>query len=313
MEYKDVVIDNDAIVNTEPKELPEEAQNIPQGVKPHLNPNPGYGEDGETKPAIKTDLVEGARGTPEIVGTPKTEGIKVERNLVNFIKGLLVKGKKLEDYIDSQGGVTQEELEAILNGKLGNIDVDSLPIIEIDDTYNAVNGMEYPEEINGVIGKCFYLRTQNATILYYPSYTNGLDEEWFAIEDGWLYELRLDGDVFATNEYDLSQIGQGGVKLYKHSILSSMYGTKLEFYNNKATAYSIDNNTEINALIADLANSLSLTGYYNGVSDMGFVNKLYIDGSNGFKIDVIRVASSSISKYTCSFGYGHITDTVTEL
>ena len=64
MEYKDIVIDNDALVNTEPQELETEPQNIPQGKKPELNPNPGYGEDGETKPAIKTDLVEGEQIQP---------------------------------------------------------------------------------------------------------------------------------------------------------------------------------------------------------------------------------------------------------
>lgn len=111
MEFKDIVVDNDAIVNTEPKELPEEAHNIPQGVKPHLNPNPGYGEDGKTVPAIKTDLVEGERGTPVDVVTEPQTAFKSVQEVYNFLNGLKIKGKNLEEYIDSQGGVTEEELQ----------------------------------------------------------------------------------------------------------------------------------------------------------------------------------------------------------
>ncbi len=112
MEFKDIVVDNDAIVNTEPKELPEEAHNIPQGVKPQLNPNPGYSEDGKTVPAIKTDLVEGERGTPVDVVTEPRPAFKSVQEIYNFLNGIKIKGKNLEDYIDSQGGVTEEELQA---------------------------------------------------------------------------------------------------------------------------------------------------------------------------------------------------------
>ena len=109
-DYKDVVIDNDAIVNTEPAELPAEPQNIPQGVKPELNPNPGYGEDGETKPAIKTDLVEGARGTP-VEENVNQKGIKVEREPVNFTGGLYLEGKQIK-LKDVDGHVTIDEIDS---------------------------------------------------------------------------------------------------------------------------------------------------------------------------------------------------------
>jgi hypothetical protein len=111
MEFKDIVVDNDAIVNTEPKELPKEAHDIPQGVKPHLNPNPGYGKGGKTVPAIKTDLVEGERGTPVDVVTEPRPAFKTVQEVYNFLNGIKIKGKSLEDYIDSQGGVTEEELQ----------------------------------------------------------------------------------------------------------------------------------------------------------------------------------------------------------
>lgn len=102
-DYKDIVIDNDAIVNTEPAELPEEAQNIPQGVKPELNPNPGYGEDGKTVSAIKTDLKEGARGTPVEVNTNQ-KPIVVKQEPHNFIGGLYVNGKPVNiDDFDDKG------------------------------------------------------------------------------------------------------------------------------------------------------------------------------------------------------------------
>lgn len=124
MEFKDIVVDNDAIVNTEPKELPEEAHDIPQGVKPHLNPNPGYGEDGKTVPAIKTDLVEGERGTPVDVVTEPRPAFKTVQEIYNFLNGIKIKGKNVEDYIDSKGGVTEEELQdavADLEGQISAI------------------------------------------------------------------------------------------------------------------------------------------------------------------------------------------------
>ena len=121
MEFKDIVVDNDAIVNTEPKELQEEAHDIPQGVKPHLNPNPGYGEDGKTVPAIKTDLVEGERGTPIDVVTEPRPAFKTVQEVYNFLNGLKIKGKNVEDYIDSKGGVTEEELQAAVADLEGQI------------------------------------------------------------------------------------------------------------------------------------------------------------------------------------------------
>lgn len=143
MEFKDIVVDNDAIVNTEPKELPKEAHDIPQGVKPHLNPNPGYGEDGKTVPAIKTDLVEGERGTPVDVVTEPRPAFKTVQEVYNFLNGLKIKGKNLEEYIDSQGGVTEEELQAAvadLEEQIGSIPTGGTKLYKhvINDGTNAV-------------------------------------------------------------------------------------------------------------------------------------------------------------------------------
>lgn len=115
-----MINEDNVIINTPEKELETEPQNIPQGEKPFINPNPGYGYvdpvtgESETKPAIKTEPVSGERGIKSEVVTPLKEGLKIEHNLVNFLKGLLIKGKPLEEYIDSQGGVTEEELQAAL-------------------------------------------------------------------------------------------------------------------------------------------------------------------------------------------------------
>ena len=150
-EYKDVVIDNDAIVNTEPQELPTEPQNIPQGKKPELNPNPGYGEDGETKPAIKTDLEEGESGTPVIENTaPQEQPEKVFNGEVVFNEEPVIKGKKLTDYIDSEGGVTQEELSQALATKQDVLEDaqegSAVKIIGLDSEGNVVQD-DIPEGI----------------------------------------------------------------------------------------------------------------------------------------------------------------------
>lgn len=55
---------------------------------------------------------DGGRETPHrVVTSPKEAFEKIFNGNVGFNGGVFVKGKKLEDYIDSQGGVTQQELE----------------------------------------------------------------------------------------------------------------------------------------------------------------------------------------------------------
>lgn len=82
-----------------------------------LQPSPGEGVvGGGTANPLVTETEDVGRGTPIDILTPDQEGIKVERNPVNFVGGIKIKGKEVEDYFDSHGGVTEEELqEALLN------------------------------------------------------------------------------------------------------------------------------------------------------------------------------------------------------
>ena len=164
MDYKDVIIDNDAIVVTEPQELPAEAHNIPQGVKPELNPNPGYGEDGKTVPAIKIDLVEGEHSQPkEVDVTALLSSAKPIPEVYNFLKGLLVKGKPLEDYIDSQGGVTEAELQSALSSFRATLK-DGLNVADLPTIENLANPTQ--EELAACFGRAF----KNGEYVFIPSY-----------------------------------------------------------------------------------------------------------------------------------------------
>lgn len=93
-DYKEIYPDQPIAegYNSEQREL--ESPSFPQGEKPELSPNPGYGEDGKTKDATKLKTEKGedvSKTFPEV----KQEGIKVEREPVNFIGGLYANGKEV--------------------------------------------------------------------------------------------------------------------------------------------------------------------------------------------------------------------------
>ena len=62
-------------------------------------------------------LENGRRETPTIVSNAPKEATKVINETVIFNNDVFIKGKTLEDYIDSEGGVTEQELEAALEQK----------------------------------------------------------------------------------------------------------------------------------------------------------------------------------------------------
>lgn len=71
-----------------------------------LSPNPGYGEDGETKDATKIHLVE--ESIPADGGKfVDQNGIRVEREPVNYVGGLYVKGKPVNPEEGSGGSGTK--------------------------------------------------------------------------------------------------------------------------------------------------------------------------------------------------------------
>lgn len=87
-----------------------------------LSPNPGYGEDGETKDATKTKLV---KGEVHVDGGEfvNQRGIRVQREPVNYIGGLFVKGKPVNPeegsddsnvYRFAVGEVMTEEIAGLL-------------------------------------------------------------------------------------------------------------------------------------------------------------------------------------------------------
>ncbi len=246
MDYKDIVIDNDAIVNTAPEELPEEAHNIPQGeFKPKkiyeverdvlenkdesvkvgekqgtLNPNPGYGEDEETKPSIKTYPV---KGEVEIDGGTFADqpGIRVERGPVNFVGGLFVKGKPVgtaeegsDDsnvYRFSQNEVMTEEIAATLkSGDVLLVNNMAFVINKINSDHTWFRGFYTDGSVEGKVSV--------ALLNWEDTGTKQLTITWNEVSGG------------------------GGTKLYHHDIYGDNIIDYIEIISTRSEPYLINGN-----------------------------------------------------------------------
>ena len=338
-DYKDIVIDNDAIVNTEPRALETEPHNIPLGEKPTLNPNPGkgasinqklveafkkvqkiYEQDTEgnlnhikfyakiktvaanlvkegaeyiegtfspddfgdtftksftfdqfneldlyityeknqyqeigvyaydfdtfykaevvefklieketddvyvpilknvgryTEPAIKTELKEGERGTPVEVVTPAEEGFKCVRDIYNFLNGIRIKGKTIEEYVDYEGGVTQQELVAALVPYAKKTDLNGKANVWRNDYIGNENIWTNEIKVGDII------------VDSSGPFVGIVTEIEFEVETQALYSVIITGLEGAANPTRYffesgawsSQDYDGGIKLYVHEII----------------------------------------------------------------------------------------------
>lgn len=96
--------------------------------------------------------VDGGRGTPVHENVPPQVPPRVFNEPVALNGGVTVKGKKLEDYIDSEGGVTEEELHAFVkaNPTLAGTEP-NLTGVEIDGVKYGVGGSDDAPKIYGGI------------------------------------------------------------------------------------------------------------------------------------------------------------------
>ena len=132
--------------------------------------------------------VEGERGTPVHENVPPQERPQVFSGPVAFQEEPTIKGKKLGDYIDSQGGVTEQEMEEYV------ADHKELPTL----TGNAGKVLKVSEGASGV-----EWATDNAgTKLYLHTIEN------------------TDGDIIKIISYDDTPITQ-------YSILKQLFDTAL--------------------------------------------------------------------------------------
>lgn len=133
---------------------------------------------------------EGERHDPKIdnEASRKPDGVvppQVFNHPVAFNGGVTIKGKEIEDYIDSQGGVTQAELDAAvteLNGKIANvikvgsqINLGTINVNEGDtntaDFYKELTEAEFNAIADG--GLCILLfNTTCAIFPYVKAYVN---------------------------------------------------------------------------------------------------------------------------------------------
>ena len=80
-----------------------------------LEPSPGEGVvgGGTTSPLV-TETENLGQNTPKEEIVQPRAAFKTVQEVVNFLNGIKIKGKSLEDYIDSEGGVTEAELQETL-------------------------------------------------------------------------------------------------------------------------------------------------------------------------------------------------------
>ncbi len=304
-----MINEDNVIINTPEKELETEPQNIPQGEKPFINPNPGYGYvdpvtgESETKPAIKTEPVSGERGIKSEVITPLKEGVKVERNLVNFLKGLLIKGKPLEEYIDSQGGVTEEELQAALAGI-----PEGLGII----SYNSLSDNLASADLDKLLTGKYCLKAGD--YMFYPTYNKNSSYDslclvcFESISDFNNMDLLvIDTDNLAAgnpiDDYTPQRVKLSeGTKLYKHVI--SMGDNGLTIVSTRPNAY-----TEISQLVTDYPIMASCQYYNDGDGTEGAVLHIENTGQDITIFYFVSTGAEVVSRVEQQIGG----DTVTPL
>ncbi len=130
-------------------------------------------------------LVKGERGTPVHENVAPQVQPRVFNEPVALNGGVTIKGKQIEDYIDSQGGVTQSELDAAvteLNNKIANvvkvgsqINLGAINVHEGDtntaDFYKELTEAEFNAIADG--GLCILLfNTTCAIFPYVKAYDN---------------------------------------------------------------------------------------------------------------------------------------------
>ena len=191
-----------------------------------------------TKPVKDTYRDGGHPKTEEYdVASMKTE-VKPEPNLVNFLKGILIKGKKLEDYIDSEGGVTEEELQAALADYAKKSEL-GLEFIEWDGERNFTSA-EFTKLITGKVGVKQNQRDGVGNEYYYIYLPTYIEIGGTSIELSCI-------DVYGENATGIELNGlliytDGSFELYRNS-LSIFVGTKL--YKHEINFSFVDSDTNL--------------------------------------------------------------------
>lgn len=299
-----------------------------------LEPSPGEGKvGGGTENPLVTETKDLGRGTPvQTVVAPKF-GDKVEQAVVNFLNGIKIKGKNLEDYIDSEGGVTEAELQAALANCLDVIDIadentgKSFYELGISDKvlggkciirgYVDGENTEYiPINISDDYTTYFRISGFNLSDRYIAGYFYNVEADDISLSDMYSYEENFNvpkvvaNPTLAGDEDVITglQIGDtkykvgGGTKLYKHTLAGALkdeYDNDLGLYviNTTPTAIPFMGNT-------DQVIQTSLMA----VCTYGFTRKILSYGSGAA---YYFSSSGTINSTTCTAGSW--TDTVTEL
>lgn len=237
---KQHVVTTKVTVADENGNLCEKEVGVSQG---RLSPNPGYGEDGETKDATKTKLV---KGEVHVDGGEfvNQEGIRVERGPVNFVGGLFVKGKPVgtaeegsDDsnvYRFSQNEVMTEEIAATLkSGDVLLVNNMAFVINKINSDHTWFRGFYTDGSVEGKVSV--------ALLNWEDTGTKQLTITWNEVSGG------------------------GGIKLYHHDIT-------LVLNNQERPIFSLVCTYE-NAITKEFISSYGnrLEGFFKGDSAVMFI------------------------------------------
>lgn len=306
-----------------------------------LEPSPGEGKvGGGTENPLVTETKDLGRGTPvQTVVAPKF-GDKVEQAVVNFLNGIKIKGKNLEDYIDSEGGVTEAELQAAIANCLGVIEIDSnegnLTFDELGITEKVLSGkytLSCP--FDGEYLQYIPVRYTDDIVIFirFEEFNNSSDiiSGYYIMVDGGEYSISgmYDGEsslvvpkvranpVLAGSEDSLTslQVGDtkykisGGTKLYRHEIKRNNVAFLL-IYSKRSQPYTFKDKTGSGQTVID--NFIPMLDDVIGAS-IAYSGTTY----SIVKIDTLEfIYSGSGLEYKKALGTNEassLSDTVTEL
>lgn len=245
--------------------------------------------------------VKGVHGTPRKENVTPKEIPQVFPHPVAFLKEVYVKGKKLEDYIDAQGGVTEEELQAALAAYLKKTDG---AVIWNDIIHVGVNNCYMPFDMKAgdiaLYSGMFYLitavtKSSNAVTAatFYPLNTSF----------GTITIRRYNNGTWSSVETLIA-----GTKLYKH-VARLQNNWSGDVFTIEMVIISTDSQS-----LAGKDTQLKVNGFVSATwrnLDESESGELPALGQNGWGVWIIVDANDSLSTLDNEGNY--LTDTVTQL
>lgn len=174
--------------------------------------------------------VDGGRGTPVHENQAPKVRPQVFNNPVAFNGEIFVKGKKLQDYIDSQGGVTEEELQTALQAYLKKTEGAKVWYIPDfpDDITNVSNDMKVGDIIVDVANEIVLTIIQNDQNWFMALGLYATTPSEFVLEKGVDEEFRMD---------EL----KAGTKLYTHELVFDNGDSIMRFISFSETPLNAEN------------------------------------------------------------------------